>query len=102
MENQEFFWTWCNKRIQKYPRRTYKSHIGYPASSAASCHKYSSKDIVRKVDFIVADSKAHNLNKVIDKVKKISMKIAFLSDEFISKPYILLIQCFLDTLLQCF
>ena len=50
----------------------------------------------------MADSKAHNLNKVIDKVKKISMKIAFLSDEFISKPYTLLIKCFLDTLLQCF
>ena len=56
----------CNKRIQKYPCRTYDNHIGYPASSAAS------KDIVRKIDFVVTYNTAHNHNKVTEKVKKIS------------------------------
>ena len=56
---------------------TEQSHIGYPASSAASSHKYSFKDIVTKVDFILTDSTAHNLNKVIEKVKKISYENCF-------------------------
>ena len=51
--------------MQKYPRRTYKDHIGYPALSAASCYKYISKDIVRKIGFKMTDSTAH-LNKVIE------------------------------------
>ena len=77
MENQEFFWLWSNNRIQKYPSRTYKSHIRYPASAVASCHKYSSKDIVSKVDFIMTDNTEHNLNKVIENMKKISYENCF-------------------------
>ena len=77
MENQEFFWLSSKNRIQKYPRRTYKAQIGYSASSAAPWYKYSSKEIVRKIDFITKDSIAHNLNKVIEKVKKISNENCF-------------------------
>ena len=58
--------------MQKYPRKTYKDHIGYPASSAASYYKTTSRDIVRKINFITTDSTAHNLNKIIEKKKKIS------------------------------
>ena len=36
--------------------------------SAASGNKYSSTDIVKKIDFVMTDSSAHNL-KVIEKVK---------------------------------
>ena len=36
--------------------------------SAASGYKYSSTDIVRKIDFVMTDSTAYNL-KVIEKVK---------------------------------
>ena len=36
--------------------------------SAASGYKYSSTDIVKKIDFVMTDSTAHNL-KVIEKVK---------------------------------
>ena len=36
--------------------------------SDATDYKYSPKDIVRKIDFIMTDSTAHNL-KVIEKVK---------------------------------
>ena len=75
MENQEFIWPRSNTRVQKYPHRTYKDHIGYPASSAASWYKNNLKDIVRKIDFIIADSTAHN--KVIEKVKKISYENYF-------------------------
>ena len=97
--------------MQKYPRRTYKDHIVYLASSASPCNKYISKDIVRKIGFIMTYSTAHNLNKVIEfnkviisiklleRGKRFSRKITFLSIDFISKPYLLLIQCFTDILL---
>ena len=77
MESQEFFSPWSKNRIQKYHRRTYKAHFGCAVSSAASCYKDSSKDIVRKIDFIMTDSTAHTLNKVIEKVKKISYENYF-------------------------
>ena len=91
--------------MQKYPRRTYKDHIVYLASSASSCYKYISKDIVKKIGFIMTYSTAHTLNKVIilikllERGKRFSKKITFLSIDFISKPYLLLIQCFTDILL---
>ena len=46
IENQEFFWTSSNNRIQKYSHKTYEDHIGYPASSADAGCKYSSQDII--------------------------------------------------------
>ena len=67
MENQELFWSWINNRIQKYPHIIYGDHIGYPASS----------DIVRKIDFMVTDSTAHDCSKVIEKIKKLSNKNCF-------------------------
>ena len=82
MENQEFFWPWSNSRIQKYPRRAYEDPIGYPASSAASGCKYSSKDIIRKIHFVMTDSIVHNLNKVIEKVEKISYENCLSFDWF--------------------
>ena len=53
MQNQEFCWPCGNNKIQKYPGRTYKDHIWYPASSAASGNKYSCKDVIRKIDFVM-------------------------------------------------
>ena len=47
--------------------------------SLASSYKYNSKDIVRKVDFVMTDRTAHNHNRVIEKVKKISNENYFLS-----------------------
>ena len=47
--------------------------------SATSGYRYSSKDIVRKFDFVMSDSTAHNFNKVIAKVKKISYENCFFS-----------------------
>ena len=67
MENQELSWSWSNNRIPKYP------------PSAASGYKCSSKQIVRKIGFVMTDSTAHNHNKVIEKVKKISYENCFSS-----------------------
>ena len=47
--------------------------------SLASSYKYNSKDIVRKVHFVMTDRTAHNHNRVIEKVKKISYENYFLS-----------------------
>ena len=102
MENQEFVWPWSNNRIQKYPGRNYEDHIENPASSAASGYKYGSKDIVRKIDFVMTDSTAHNLNKAIEEVEKNSYENCFFSIGFISKPVLLLTQTISNILLKCF
>ena len=77
MESQEFFWPCSTKRIQKYPSRTSEHHIEYSVSSTASGYKYSSKDIVKKIDFVLTDSILHNLNKTIERVRKIFYENCF-------------------------
>ena len=63
---------WRNNRIQKYPRKAYEDHVGYPICWYPILSKYSSQDTVRNIDFVMKDGTAHNPDKVIEKVKKIS------------------------------